>query len=46
LISVYKKLKNWGKALEEIEISKRLGRETKNDHAIAIAEIKRGFIKS
>ena len=45
LISVYEKLKNWGKALEEIEISKRLGRETNNDHAIAIAERKRGFIK-
>jgi tetratricopeptide (TPR) repeat protein len=45
LISVYEKLKNWEKALEEIEISKRLGRETNNDHAIAIAERKRGFIK-
>jgi tetratricopeptide (TPR) repeat protein len=45
LISVYEKLKNWEKALKEIEISKRLGRETNNDHAIAIAERKRGFIK-
>jgi tetratricopeptide (TPR) repeat protein len=45
LISVYEKLKDWGKALEEIEISKRLGRETNNDHAIAIAERKRSFIK-
>jgi tetratricopeptide (TPR) repeat protein len=45
LISVYEKLKNWKKALEEIEISKRLGRETNNDQAIAIAERKRGFIK-
>jgi tetratricopeptide (TPR) repeat protein len=45
LISVYEKLKNWEKALEEIKISKRLGREINNDHAIAIAERKRGFIK-
>lgn len=45
LISVYEKLKNWEKALEEIEISKRLGRETKNDQAIAIAEGKLAFIK-
>ena len=45
LISVYEKLKNWEKALEEIEISKRLGRETNNDHAIAIAERKQSFIK-
>lgn len=45
LISVYEKLKNWEKALEEIETSKRLGRETNNDHAIAIAERKLGFIK-
>jgi tetratricopeptide (TPR) repeat protein len=45
LISVYEKLKNWEKALEEIETSKRLGRETNNDHVIAIAERKRSFIK-
>ena len=45
LISVYEKLKDWGKALEEIKISKRLGRKTNNDHAIAIAERKQVFIK-
>ena len=45
LISVFEKLKNWEKALEEIETSKRLGRETNNDHVIAIAERKRSFIK-
>ncbi len=45
LISVYEKLKNWDKAIEEIEISKRLGRETNNDQAIAIAERKMAFIK-
>ncbi len=45
LISVYEKLKKWGKALEEIEISKQLGRETNNDQAIAIAERKLAFIK-
>lgn len=45
LISVYEKLKNWEKAIEEIEISKRLGRETNNDQAIAIAERKLAFIK-
>ena len=45
LISVHEKLKDWEKALEEIEISKRLGRETNNEPAIAIAEGKRAFIK-
>ncbi len=45
LISVYEKLKSWEKALEEIEISKQLGRETNNDQAIAIAERKLAFIK-
>jgi tetratricopeptide (TPR) repeat protein len=45
LISVYEKLKNWDKAIEEIEISKRLGKETNNDQAIAIAERKLLFIK-
>ena len=45
LISVYEKMKNWDKAIEEIEISKRLGRETNNDQAIAIAERKLLFIK-
>ncbi|MBC8286599.1 MAG: tetratricopeptide repeat protein [Nitrospinae bacterium] len=45
LISVYEKLKSWEKAIEEIEISRRLGRETDNDQAIAIAERKLAFIK-
>ena len=45
LISVYEKLKDWNKAIKEIEISERLGRETKNDHAIAIAKRKLAFIK-
>jgi tetratricopeptide (TPR) repeat protein len=45
LISVYEKLKDWEKAIEEIEISIRLGRETKNDQAIVIAKRKLAFIK-
>ncbi len=45
LISVYEKLKKWEKAIEEIETSKRLGRETNNDEVIAIAERKLLFIK-
>lgn len=45
LIGVHEKLKEWEKALAEIEISKRLGRETNNDQAIAIAEGKLAFIK-
>ncbi len=45
LISVYEKLKDWERAIEEIEISKQLGRETNNDQAIAIAERKLAFIK-
>ncbi len=45
LISVYEKLKDWKKALVEIEISRRLGRETNNNQAIAIAERKLAFIK-
>lgn len=45
LISVHEKMKNWEKAIEEIEISKRLGRESNNDQAIAIAERKLAFIK-
>jgi tetratricopeptide (TPR) repeat protein len=44
LISVYEKLKNWDKAIEEIEVSKRLGKETNNEQAIAIAERKLLFI--
>ncbi len=45
LISVYEKLKDWERAIEEIEISRRLGAETINDQAIAIAERKLAFIK-
>ena len=45
LISVYEKMKDWEKAIEEIEISKRLGKETNNEQAIAIAERKLLFIK-
>ena len=44
LISVYEKMKNWDKAIEEIKISKQLGRETDNEQAIAIAERKLLFI--
>jgi tetratricopeptide (TPR) repeat protein len=45
LISVYEKLKDWEKAIEEIETSRRLGRETNNDQAIVIAKRKLAFIK-
>ena len=45
LISVYEKLQHWEKALEEIEISKRLGKENNDTQAIAIAERKLKFIK-
>jgi tetratricopeptide (TPR) repeat protein len=45
LISVYEKLENWEKALEEIETSKQLGKKNDNSQAIAIAERKLAFIK-
>ena len=45
LISVYERLKNWKEALEEIEIVKRLSRETQNEHAMSIAKNKLKFIK-
>jgi len=45
LASVYEKMKKWEKAIEEIEIAQRIGRETNDKHAISIAEKKRGFIK-
>ena len=45
LISVYEKLKNWEKAIEEIEISKHLGRKNNDAQAISIAERKLAFIK-
>ncbi|MGV7220736.1 MAG: tetratricopeptide repeat protein [Nitrospinales bacterium] len=44
LISVYEAQKKWEKAIEEIEISKRLGKESGNEHAINIAEGKLPFI--
>ena len=45
LASVYEKMKEWDLALKEIEIAQRLGRKNNDEHAIAIAEKKRGFIK-
>jgi len=45
LASVYEKMKQWENAIEEIDIAKRIGRETNDDHAISIAERKLGFIK-
>lgn len=45
LASVYEKMKKWENAIEEIDIAKRIGREKNDDHAIAIAEKKLGFIK-
>lgn len=45
LISVYEKLKDWEKALKEIEISKQLGKKNNNTQTIAIAERKLAFIK-
>ena len=44
LISVYERQKKWEKAIEEIEIAKRLGKESENEHAINIAEGKLPFI--
>ena len=45
LISVYERLKKWGEALKEIEIVKRLSRETQNEHAMRIAKNKFKFIE-
>ncbi len=45
LISVYEKLNDWKKAIREIEISKRLGKEKDDSQAIAIAERKKAYIK-
>ena len=45
LISVYERMKNWQKALDEIEIVRRIAVETLNQHAINIAERKLNFIK-
>jgi len=45
LISVYEKLENWEKALEEIQIVKQLSSKTQNDHAMRIAKNKSKFIE-
>ena len=44
LASVYERLKDWENAIKEIEIAKRLGKESGNEHAISIAESKMAFI--
>ena len=46
LISVYERLENWGKALEEIKVVKRLSKKVHNQHAVDIAESKLKFIES
>ena len=46
LASVYERMKDWEKALEEIEIAQRLGKETGNQQALSIAERKLIFFKS
>ena len=45
LISVYERMKNWKKALEEIVIVKRLSQKTNNQQAIKIVENKFKFIE-
>jgi tetratricopeptide (TPR) repeat protein len=45
LISVYERMKNWEKALEEIVIVKRLSQKTNNQQAMKIAENKFKFIE-
>ena len=45
LISVYEKLENWEKALEEIQIVKQLSSKTQNEHAMRIAKNKSKFIE-
>jgi tetratricopeptide (TPR) repeat protein len=45
LISVYERMKNWKKALEEIVIVKRLAQKTNNQQAMKIAENKFKFIE-
>ena len=44
LISVYERMKDWGHAIKEIEISKRLGEENNDSTTISIAERKKKFI--
>ena len=45
LISVHERMKNWGEALKEIAIVKKLSEKTNNQQAIGIAENKLKFIK-
>ena len=45
LASVYEKMKEWDRAIEEIAIAQRIGRENNDEYAISIAEKKLGFIK-
>ncbi len=45
LISVYERMKNWEKALEEIVIVKRLSQKTNNQQAMKIVENKFKFIE-
>jgi tetratricopeptide (TPR) repeat protein len=45
LISVYERMKNWGKALEEIVIVKRLSQKMNNQQAMKIVENKFKFIE-
>ena len=45
LVSVYERMKEWEKAIEEIDIARRLGRKNKDEQAISIAENKLKFIK-
>ncbi|GJL78918.1 MAG: hypothetical protein NPINA01_19070 [Nitrospinaceae bacterium] len=45
LASVYERMKDWEKAIEEIEISRKLGEETNDKQAIAIADRKLPFIR-
>jgi tetratricopeptide (TPR) repeat protein len=44
LISVYARMKNWQKALDEIDIVRWIARKTPNQQAINIAEKKLNFI--
>ncbi|MEK9629777.1 MAG: tetratricopeptide repeat protein [Nitrospinota bacterium] len=44
LISVYESMQKWKKAIREIEISRKLGKEKNDSQAIAIAERKKKFI--
>ena len=45
LISVHERLKNWGKAIEEIEIVQSIAGKANNQYALGIAEKKLPFIK-